>query len=477
LGRILVVDDEEQVQRSFARLLSSHGHDVIAANDGRQALARLAEAIPELLIMDIHLPGMNGLEILRQVSKHHPQLPVIIMTASGTTETAITATKMGAFDYQLKPVDPAQMLKTVDHALECRRLMAAGQLLPARRAAAAAREVIIGNSAAMQQVYKAIGRVAPTDATVLIRGETGTGKELVARAIYEHSRRQSAPLIMVNCAAIPETLLEGELFGHEKGAFTGATNRRIGKFEQASNGTIFLDEIGDMPLSTQVKILRVLQGKRIERVGGKDSIPVDVRIFAATNRDLEQAIADAKFRDDLYHRLNVWTITVPPLRQRRDDIPALVAYFLARFSAEHNIETPVLADDAMQVLCNHRWPGNVRELEHCINRALIFTCGFPIRSEDVRYVLKIDAGSESLVGDRGGEQEVQHLVQDYLHGCSGANTHSQFMAMIDKQLVAEALNLCNGNKTQAARRLGITRPTLQAKLQKYGDIGGKTVGE
>ena len=332
MSRILVVDDERNVLLGFEEVLRPEGHEVITSTHAQEALEHIEAEEFDLVILDIRMPGMSGLDALKRIKQGHPKLPVIIMTGEGTMETAIEATKCGAFDYHLKPFEPADMIRTIEKALQCTRLMK-GQVALGRQNAAAG-DAIIGQSLPMQEVYKAIGRVAQTDATVLIRGESGTGKELVARAVYQHSLRSEAPLSVVNCVAIPETLLESELFGYEKGAFTGATARRIGKFEQASGGTIFLDEIGDMPLSIQAKILRVLQEKEFERLGGNQTIRVDVRVLTATNRDLEIAISEGAFREDLFYRLNVVTIQVPPLRERREDIPTLVDYFLERSARE-----------------------------------------------------------------------------------------------------------------------------------------------
>ncbi|OGG56053.1 MAG: Fis family transcriptional regulator [Candidatus Handelsmanbacteria bacterium RIFCSPLOWO2_12_FULL_64_10] len=466
MSKILVVDDESNVLASFEKMLAGQGHEVVTARRAEAALTLLEAERPELLIMDIRLPGLNGLEAFRRIRSSHPRLPVIIMTGYGTTESAIEATKLGAFDYQVKPFEPDDLLRVIDRALEGVRLMQRQvEIDPGTPPASG--DALIGQSAGMQEVYKAIGRVAQTDATVLIRGETGTGKELVARAIYQHSLRSAAPLLMVNCVAIPETLLESELFGYEKGAFTGAASRRIGKFEQADGGTILLDEIGDIPLGIQAKILRVLQERSFERIGGNDTIRADVRVLAATNRNLERAISEGKFREDLYHRLNVVTISIPPLRERREDIPRLADYFLERFAGQLKIDRPPLSGDALEALRMHPWPGNVRELEHCIHRAMIFTRGYPIQADDVRRALERPA--EGLAGSPAPEEDaLRDLVQAYLKTHSGASIHGQFLEMADRLLVAEALRLTGGNQTHAARLLGLTRPTLQAKMQKYG---------
>jgi transcriptional regulator with GAF, ATPase, and Fis domain len=356
------------------------------------------------------------------------------------------------------------MLTTVERALEAARLMQRHVALGVE-AAGSATDAIIGQSAAMQQVYKTIGRVAPTDATVLIRGESGTGKELVARAIYQHSLRSEQPLVVLNCAAIPETLLESELFGHEKGAFTGAAGRRIGKFEQADGGTIFLDEIGDIPLGVQAKILRVLQDKTFERLGGNQNLCADVRVLAATNRNLEQAIAEGGFREDLYHRLNVVTVSVPPLRDRGEDVPLLVDYFLDRFARELQIDKPPLAEEALQLLRQYPWPGNVRELQHCIHRALILTRGHALQAEDVRPLL----GEERLPAVGGFDpQRLGQCVQDFLEHHRSLRPFDELLETVERLLLTAALARAQGNQSQAARLLGIPRPTLHAKLQKHG---------
>ncbi len=339
MGKILIVDDDPQLRQSFEKLLTEDGHQVKTASSGEAALAQVKAETPDLVIMDVRLPGMDGLEAFRAIHEMEPKLPVIVMTAYGTTETAIEATKLGAFEYVLKPPEFPDMLALIGQALEAGRFMRSRVELDVAPSAAAA-EAIIGRSKPMQEVYKAIGRVAPTDATALIRGESGTGKELVARAIYQHSLRAAKPFLVINCVAIPETLLESELFGYEKGAFTGAVHRRVGKFEQAHGGTVFLDEIGDMPFSIQAKILRLLQEKSIERLGGREPIPVDVRIIAATNRDLEAALAAGKFREDLYYRLKVVTIWLPPLKERPEDLTLLAEYFLARFAKEMGLDNP-----------------------------------------------------------------------------------------------------------------------------------------
>ncbi len=467
MSRILVIDDERSVRTAFVEVLGAEGHQVLGAESAESALQTLAAEPMDLVITDICLPGMNGLEALEQIRRLEPKLPVIVMTGFGTMQTAIEATKRGAFDYHLKPLDPAAMMLTIERALEAARLMRRQVEIGPEDLVAPAVDAIIGRSGAMQQVYKTIGRVAPTDAAVLIRGESGTGKELVARAVYQYSSRSQRPLSVINCAAIPETLLESELFGYERGAFTGAAGRRVGKLEQADEGTVFLDEIGDIPPAVQAKILRVLQDKSFERLGGNQTIRVNVRVLAATNRDLSKAIAEGGFREDLYHRLNVVTIWVPPLRERCEDIPLLVAYFLSRFSAELEIDKPLLAEEAWEPLRDYDWPGNVRELEHCIHRALIFSRGHPIQAADLKALLGIDKPSPAQTPGFDLQQLVP-CVRDFLEHARSTRPFDELLETVERLLLAEALGRSAGNQSQAARLLGMPRPTLHAKLRKHG---------
>ena len=464
MNKILVVDDEASVLASFEKMLSGQGHQVLTARRADAALELLPLVEPDLLIMDIRMPGMDGLEAFRRIRAGNARLPVILMTGYSTTEYAIEAMKLGAFDYQVKPFEPEELLRLIDRALEGYRLMQR-QVAFDPATPPDAGDALVGQSPLMQEVYKQIGRAAQTDAAVLIQGETGTGKELVARAIYQHSRRHAAPLLMINCAAIPDTLLETELFGHEKGAFTGALARRVGRFEQANGGTLFLDEIGDISPATQAKILRVLQDQHFDRLGGGEPIHTDVRLLAATNRHLEQAIAAGQFREDLYYRLKVVAISLPPLRERHEDIPKLAEYFTARFARQLKVDPPSLSADSIALLCSHPWPGNVRELEHCLHRALIATGGYPIQAEDLRRAL----GSAPATTDRlTAPEDLLTQVREYLKSHSGPATHERFLEQVDRLLVAEALRQTGGNQTQAAKLLGLTRPTLQAKMNKHG---------
>ncbi|MGO8712305.1 MAG: sigma-54-dependent transcriptional regulator [Rhizomicrobium sp.] len=469
MAKILVVDDEPSVRQAFEEILSGKGHTVVSVRGAEDAMGSLQKDDVDLVILDICLPGMNGLDALGRIKQRQPKLPVIVMTGRGTTDTAIEATKRGAFDYQLKPFEPAEMLRTIAKALEGTRLMKGDVVALGPETTASSIEAIVGRSAAMQQIYKAIGRVAPTDATVLIRGESGTGKELVARAIYQYSLRSGRPLMVVNCAAIPETLLESELLGYEPGAFTGAITRRIGKFEQVHGGTIFLDEIGDMPVMVQAKILRLLQERTFQRLGGNETIQVDVRVLCATNRNLEKAIAEGNFREDLYHRLNVVTLQIPPLRDRREDIPLLVDYFLNRCARTSRVERPPLAQNTLDLLIRYAWPGNVRELEHLIQRLMIFTGGYTIQANDLPPTLRTEAQTTSAGATAApGDESYLSLIQAYLDSYAGDHAHEELLERVERLLIMEALRRSHGNQTHAGRLLGLPRPTLHAKLQKFG---------
>ncbi|MEJ2730793.1 MAG: sigma-54 dependent transcriptional regulator [Deltaproteobacteria bacterium] len=466
MSTILIIDDDDQLRKSFHKLLTEEGYTAQGAASGEAGLEIIRRRLPDLVIVDIRLPGMDGLETFEAIHALEPKLPVIIMTAYGTTETAIEATKMGAFDYILKPFEIPDMLAVIKQALEAGRFMRTPVQMDGS-SNKAGHEAIVGRSKPMQDVYKAIGRVSTSDATVLIRGESGTGKELVARAIYQHSLRAQKPFLVINCVAIPENLLESELFGYEKGAFTGAAHRRVGKIEQVHGGTVFLDEIGDMPSSIQSKILRLLQEKSIERLGGRRTIPVDVRILAATNRDLEAALAEGRFREDLYYRLKVVTIELPPLRQRQDDIPLLTDFFLARYAAELGMDNPGITPDAVVTLNRHQWPGNVRELANTLQKALIFSRGAPIRAEDVMQALS----AEKTPGEPDSP-EAEDIIRRWMRLAMTSkdeqDTFEKIMDHLAGILVGEALNLTDGNRSRAAKLLGLSRPTLHSKIEKYG---------
>ena len=375
MERILIVDDDLSLSHFLTKALSQKGYQVISCHSGKEALGIVREQETNLILLDNKLPDGNGLEILKEIKRDHPKVSVIIMTAFGTTGTAIEAMRLGAFDYILKPFELNEISELVGKGLDAHKLMNRAVAVPALSEYQEGSDRIIGRSKVMQEVYKLIGQVAESDITVLIRGESGTGKELVARAIYQHSGRRDRPFLAINCAAIPETLLESELFGYEKGAFTGADKRRIGKFEQCDKGTILLDEIGDMPLSTQAKILRVLQEGEFERIGGNETVKIDVRVLTSTNRKLEELIRQGKFREDLYYRLKIMSITLPPLRERKEDIKELTEYFLHLYNRQLGTKVSYIGPSVYEKLVSYHWPGNVRELANTMNRSLILCKG------------------------------------------------------------------------------------------------------
>jgi len=464
MDTILVIDDDDQLRISFSKLLKEEDYAVISAASGEAGIEIVKENELDLVILDMRLPGINGMETFKQIKKIDSKLPVIIVTAYGTTQVAIEATKMGAYDYVLKPFDVPEMLNLIEQAIEAGYFMRS----PVKVDAAPDKhsgDAIIGQSKLMQNVYKSIGRVSQTDATVLITGESGTGKELVARAIYQHGIRSEKAFLIINCVAIPENLLESELFGYEKGAFTGASQRHIGKIEQADGGTVFLDEIGDMPLNIQAKILRLLQEKSVERLGGEETIPVDVRIIAATNKNLEQAIKDEKFREDLYFRLKVVTLELPPLRDRPEDINSLISYYMAKFSSELKIDNPGMQKETLTRLNSFDWPGNIRELLNLIQKVLIFNRGAPISVRDLEQVINKKEKTKPV--EKIKLSNIQEWVRQALVKPSGNYSFDDFIDIISSIVVAETLKLTNGNRSQAAKQLSISRPTLHAKIDKY----------
>jgi len=462
-ARILLIEDDHGIADTLRRVLEEEGHAVSVERRGDEGLARARRDSFNLVITDLRLPGLSGLELVRQLHAAQPCLPIILTTAFGTTEIAIEATKLGAYDYLLKPFDLPHLVELVRKAADSNRLMSDPVLMGEP---GATRDALIGRSAAMQAIYKEIGRVAAKPVNVLIRGETGTGKELIARALYQHSDRAKAPFIAINCAAIPETLLESELFGHERGAFTGAENRRIGRFEQAHHGTIFLDEIGDMTPGTQIKLMRVLQERCFQRLGGKETIPVDVRVLAATNRDLEAAIQHKQFREDLYYRLSVVVIQLPPLRQRKEDVPELVKYFLRKYAAELGVADPSIHAEAVDFLQAENWPGNVRELENVIRKVLLLSQGYTINLDHVcaalaRSAPPIDAGHLSL------REHVDELLAAAQRG-EITDTHAQLLTAAEREIFSRAIDLAHGNQAKAARWLGVSRLTMREKLHQFG---------
>ncbi len=464
--RILVADDEDGVRWVLEKGLREAGYDVSAVKDGSAAL-RHAEAEPyDLIFVDVRMPGLDGLSVLAQLRSSRPEVLVIVMTAHGTMETAIQAMQRGAYDYLAKPFDVDEVLLLAERALTARRLTQEVASLRTGLQDVWEFGALIGRHPRMQEVYKAIGRIAGSDVTVLLRGESGTGKELVAKAIHHYSRRAGRPFVAVSCAAIPSALLESELFGHEKGAFTDARERKLGKFEVAHGGTLFLDEVGDMAPELQAKLLRALQERSFERVGGHEPIRVDVRILAATNRDLEALIKSGRFRDDLYYRLNVMTVQLPPLRERRRDIPLLVDHFLAKYANE--LGSRAVSAEALDRLVGHEWPGNVRELENVVQRAMVMAGGvivpehLPIGPVSAAASIAVDATMEEII-----ERRLLECVRG-LRERGSANLYDLMVGLLEKPLFRAVLRETGGNQVRAAQLLGINRNTLRKKLTEYG---------
>jgi len=473
MSRLLLIDDEADVQYSFQRIFDTPEIELTTASSGEEGLRLIPKLKPDLVLMDVRMGGMTGLETLRRIRQMDCRLLVILMTAYGTTQTAIEAMKLGAYDYLLKPFDVPRLKEIVTNALKAARDMKQIVSYQPLLESEDYEQGIVGRSETMQQVFKLIGQLAASDATALITGESGTGKELVARAIYHHSNRSQQPFLAVNCAAIPEQLLESELFGHERGAFTGATVQRIGKFEQCNRGTIFLDEIGDMTPPTQTKILRVLQAGTFERVGGNAPMRVDVRIIAATNKGLEQAVAARHFREDLFYRLNVVRIHIPPLRERREDIPLLVNYFLNRFAKEQQEQPKPVGPGVIKALERYHWPGNVRELENIIRRALVVAKGDAILQSDLPPEItgqNPSGAGASLPATLAGDDAVSDVVAlaRQLFHWARREPKLKIIPAVERELVIQALKETDGNQVHAAKLLGMTRATLRKRVEKFG---------
>jgi two-component system nitrogen regulation response regulator GlnG len=495
---VLIVDDERDVVTGFRRVFERDDIDIDAAHSGTEAIAAVRKRRPDLVLMDLRMPGMDGLEALKRLHANDPGLPIIMMTAYGTSATVIEAMKHGAYDYLIKPFSIEKLREVVFAALRAAREMSNAVAWKPRLGEEEHRDHIIGKSEAMREVLKTIGQVAQSKATVLITGESGTGKELIARALFSHSDRAEAPFISVNCAAIPENLLESELFGHEKGSFTHAISRRPGKFELANGGTLFLDEIGDMTLATQTKILRVLQSGQFERIGGTDTLQVDVRIIAATNRPLEAMMETGQFRSDLYYRLNVVRIQLPPLRERREDIPLLIEYFLRKETANRRGRELAISADAMERLVAWDWPGNVRELENTLRNIALTTKSETILPTDVKFasdgaertrppreapprpvaltpVPPVAAPTAVAAPPRAAgdetfadiEARVAPLFDQIVAARDRGDRFSAFDVM-ERALLVHALTATAGNQLRAARLLGITRSTLRKRIARYG---------
>jgi len=454
MATILVVDDEASIRRTLREILEYEDYAVDAASDGEEALDMVHDSTYDLVLLDVKMPKRDGMDVLESLSADRPDLPVVMISGHGTVETAVEATKLGAYDFIEKPPDLNRLLLTVRNALdrgeletENRRMRqtitetSTGDLTP-----------IVGESAAITDIKETIERVAPTEARVLITGENGTGKELVARWVHRKSNRNDEPMVEVNCAAIPSELIESELFGHEKGAFTGATQQRIGKFEQAHGGTLFLDEIGDMSLSAQAKVLRVLQEHKIQRVGGSRTVEVDVRVIAATNKNLQEEIEDGDFREDLYHRIGVILIDVPPLRERRGDIPLITEHMADRLARRNGIPPKTFSDDALKALQRYEWRGNVRELHNVLERILILTDGETVGAEDVQRCMGPQTSSSGPTYD---------LIHTY-------DAFSDARDQFEKLFIEHKLDEHDWNVSQTAETIGIQRSHLYNKLNKYG---------
>ncbi len=456
---LLVVDDDPAIRELLREYLADDPLVIVEAETGADAVAAFARVQPDLVLLDMWLPDADGLEILARL-RAQSDVPIVVVTADSSSSRTIRAVQAGAYDYLVKPIEPEAVRHVVARALEHRRLAQEIDDGQAGLTGAGPGEPIVGTSPGMQAVYKLIGRVADSDAVVLITGETGTGKELVAETLHQSSRRRRGPLVRVNCAALPESLLESELFGHEKGAFTGAIERRKGRFEIADGGTIFLDEIGELSPSTQKKLLRVLQFGKFERVGGNATITTDARVVAATNRDLEAEVRAGRFREDLYYRLNVIRIELPPLRERRTDIPALVAHFLDRFRAAPGAPPAKISAEAMQRLLVADWPGNVRQLQNVIQRAVVLSAGRVITPD----LLDPDQATPAAAAPPGG-LDIHALVRDGV-------PLKTVLADVERGMIEEALRQSGGNRSEAARMLHIYRRLLYEKMEAYGITGG-----
>ena len=440
---ILIVDNEKNMRFVIGRALSSAGHDVREATSGEDALKAFEEAIPDLIILDQRMPGMGGLATLTEIKKDHPDLPVIMLTAHGNVESAVQAMKAGATEYLTKPFDVAELQLTVARALKVGNLIREVDYLRGELERDYDTSGIVGESRLMKNVLETVSRVAASDANVMVYGESGTGKELIARALHEQSNRGRNPFIQLSCAALPETLLESELFGYEKGAFTGAAGSKPGRFELADSGTLFLDEIGDISLTVQVKLLRVLEQMSFERLGGSKTLRVDIRLIGATNRDLSSMVKEGEFREDLFYRLNVIPITLPPLRERRGDIKLLAQHFLSRFSTDKE-----LSAESQKLLDDYHWPGNVRELRNTIERSTILSRGKIIGPDDLPEEI------------RQGVSLSSNTIRLPAEGVA--------LEKVERELITQALERTVGNRTKAAELLGISRHTLLYRIEKYG---------
>jgi DNA-binding NtrC family response regulator len=456
---ILLVEDKDSLRAMLRHALEAQGHTVVEARDEPEAVRALQQGRPGLVLSDLRLPTGDGFGVLRAAKDLDPELPVIVMTAYGSIQDAVAAMKEGALDFLAKPIDPDHLLLLVERARAQRRLVSENVLLKEELASRRGAPVIVGEDPALRQVSISLQRAAGTDATVLLQGESGTGKELFARALHALSARANGPFVAINCAAIPDTLLESELFGYEKGAFTGAVARKLGRFEMAHHGTLFLDEIGDLPLGLQAKILRALEERRFERVGGTTSLHIDVRIVAATNKDLKAAIAARQFREDLFFRLSVFPITIPPLRERRDDIAMLARHFVERFCKELKKKPATLSPQALQELQAYPWPGNVRELQNCIERALILADGDTIQPRNLNLSFPAEHDAPSVAPDPWDQIDLSGTLSE---------TSRRVLAEVERRKIEQTLRDAAGNKVRASEILQVSYKTFLVKLKEYG---------
>ncbi len=463
MSTLLIIDDEESVRYSFERMFEDDFR-VLTAKDGISALNILETSFIgiDVIFLDLKMPGMGGLEVLKKIKDISTHIPVIVMTAFADSDTAIEAMKEGAFDYLLKPLDGDQLREVVEKAFTSARLQKGTSCEGGIEENSEKEERIVGKSHAILDVCKMIGQVAITDLPVVIAGESGVGKELVARAIYNHSKRKGNAFIAVNCAALPEGVVESELFGCEKGAFTGAEKKRIGRFEQCNNGTIFLDEIGDMPLATQAKLLRVLQDGSFQRIGSNETIRTDVRIITASNKNLHEEVSAGRFREDLFHRLNVFSLYIPPLRDRKEDIPVLSEYFLTRVARETGRQIKGFSKDAMELIMSNKLPGNVRELKNIIRRAVVMAGGEIIGVTDL--ILNTDPDKTEF---KDLSMVIDGLFNKTIIGDNSSYPYHDIISSVEKCLIEKALKVTKGNQVQASALLGITRVTLRKKMQEY----------
>lgn len=513
MSTILIVDDDEEIRYSLGRVLGSRGYQIETAASGEEGIEKVKAGLkPDLIMCDVRMGGISGIEALQHMRSANSSLQVVLMTAFGTAQTAIEAMKFGAYDYIMKPFDVDKVIEIAEKAISSSQDMKSAKKYEKKVNYDDYKEGIVGNSPAMQEVFKVIGQVAASDATVLVTGESGTGKELIAKCIYQHSLRSGGPFVAVNCAAIPDNLIESELFGHEKGSFTGATTQRIGRFEQCDRGTIFLDEIGDMALATQTKILRVLQEGEIQRVGGTETIKVDVRVIAATNKDLETMVEEKEFREDLYYRLNVFRIRVPALAERKEDIPDIVDFMLQNLVKEKKARVTRVSDDALKALVGYGWPGNVRELGNVVYRSAVVAQGDAILLKDLPDTIRGKAGdapasssaapAAQVAGEGSGTVEAPAdrpataepapvlakvgkpaaepspvapaampvslpAIYDKLYHELRERQEMKILSLIERQMIERAISETGGNQARAAEILGITRNTLKKRLDEY----------